>query len=195
MPHGEAYRRDMTLETARLLLRQFETGDVEDVHVYASDPSVCRFTDWGPNAPHQTEAWVTLACEAGLPAHWAITLRDDAVGSAGLIPAGTVVGGVGVYGEGRGPLDATPAVRELGWVVRRDLWGRGIAREAVHAVIDHLIEDPGVLEIHARCRPEHRASVKVMSHLGFARTRRIERDIERDGRWMDSDLFTLVVRP
>ncbi|WP_062378494.1 GNAT family N-acetyltransferase [Demequina pelophila] len=183
----------MTVETARLLLRAFTPDDADDVHVYASDPSVCRFTDWGPNTFEMTQSWLAQAVEAGLPAHWAITTRADAVGAGGRIAAGTVVGGIGVYGEDRGPLESTPHLRELGWVVRRDLWGRGIATEAVQAVIDALAEDEAVTEIHARCRPEHKASARVMGHLGMARTRRIERDLERDGRWMDSDLYSLIV--
>ncbi len=183
----------MTLETARLLLRGFVLEDAEDVHQYASDPAVCQFTDWGPNSREETEAWVAHAVACGLPGHWAITLKSDALGSRGTVPAGTVVGGVGVYGEGRAEIEATPEVRELGWVVRRDLWGHGIATEAVRAVIDGIVADAGVREVHARCRPEHRASAKVMAHLGLAHARRIERDLERDGRWMDSDLYTLVI--
>ncbi|WP_062521058.1 GNAT family N-acetyltransferase [Demequina silvatica] len=181
----------MTLETARLLLRPFTTEDAADVHVYASDPAVCRFTEWGPNSEEDTRAWVAHAESAGIPSHWAITLRDDAVGAAGAIPAGTVVGGVGVYGEDRGPLDASPGVRELGWVVRRDLWGRGIATEAVRAVIEALIKEDELRQVHARCRPEHKASAKVMAHLGLSLVRRIENDVERDGQWMHSDLYAL----
>lgn len=179
----------MTLETARLLLRPFDHEDAADVHVYASDPAVCRFTEWGPNSLEDTVGWLEGAVSAGIPSHWAITLRDDAVGTAGRIAAGTVVGGVGVYGENRGRLEDSPAVRELGWVVRRDLWGRGIATEAVSAVIAALLEDPSVAEIHARCRPEHRASAKVMEHLGLALAHRIDNDIERDGAWMHSDVY------
>jgi RimJ/RimL family protein N-acetyltransferase len=181
----------MTLETARLLLRPFTIDDAADVHVYASDPAVCRFTEWGPNTEQDTRDWVARAAAAGIPAHWAITLRDDAVGSAGRIPAGTVVGGVGVYGEGRAPLETTPGIRELGWVVRRDLWGRGIATEAVRAVIEALLEDAELEQVHARCRPEHKASAKVMAHLGLTLVRRIENDVERDGQWMHSDLYAL----
>ncbi len=188
-----AYRRNMTLETSRLLLRPFTEDDADDVHVYAADPAVCRFTEWGPNAREDTERWVAKAARAGAPAHWAITLKDDAVGTRGRIVAGTVVGGVGVYGKDRVPFEETPTVRELGWVVRRDLWGRGIATEAVQAVIDALVEDERIAEVHARCRPEHKASAKVMAHLGLAHVRRIERDLELDGRWMDSDLYALLL--
>lgn len=183
----------MTLETARLLLRPFVAEDAEDVHLYASDAAVCQFTDWGPNTEEQTRTWVANAAAAGIPAHWAITLKDDALGTRGTVTAGTVVGGIGVYGEDRAPIHETPEVRELGWVVRRDLWGRGIATEAVHAVIEALIADLEIREVHARCRPEHRASAKVMAHLGLEHVRRIERDLERDGRWMDSDLYALII--
>ncbi len=59
--------------------------------------------------------------------------------------------------------------------------------------IEALTRDLAVREVHARCRPEHRASAKVMAHLGLSHVRRIERDLEREGRWMDSDLYALVL--
>ena len=44
----------ITLETPRLILREFEAGDAEAIQVYAGDPEVTRFTSWGPNTPEMT---------------------------------------------------------------------------------------------------------------------------------------------
>ena len=37
------------IETDRLLLREFRISDEPDIHEYACDPEVTRYTDWGPN--------------------------------------------------------------------------------------------------------------------------------------------------
>jgi hypothetical protein len=39
---------DMRRGSDRLVLRGFRVADVRDVHVYASDPEVTPYTDWGP---------------------------------------------------------------------------------------------------------------------------------------------------
>jgi hypothetical protein len=49
----------MELSTSRLLLREFCAGDHAAVHAFASDTEVTRYTDWGPNSPHDTTAFLT----------------------------------------------------------------------------------------------------------------------------------------
>jgi [ribosomal protein S5]-alanine N-acetyltransferase len=44
------------IETDRLLLREFRISDEPDIHEYACDPEVVRFTDWGPNTRDITQA-------------------------------------------------------------------------------------------------------------------------------------------
>lgn len=181
----------MTLETPRLILRPFEPGDVDDVHFYASDPAVCFFTDWGPNSREETEAFVAQAVATGAPENYAITLREDMPGTSGTVTAGTVIGGLGAFGVGHAPIADNPTLRELGWVIRRDLWGRRIATEAVEALIESVRENSELEAIHARCRPQNRASSRVMEHVGMIHVRRIERDYEVRGAWVDSDLYVL----
>ena len=81
------YRQYMEVVSERLVLRPFAESDVEHVHVYASDPAVCFFTDWGPNSLEDTEAFVAQAVASGPPLNVAITLAKEAAGT----PAAKVV--------------------------------------------------------------------------------------------------------
>src|SRR5947209_2779084 len=117
----------MILTTERLILRPFSASDFEDVHSYASDPAVTRYTSFGPNSPEDTREFLAR-CEANAAStdevyrnyNFAISLRES----------GRVIGGTGFAID-------HPAHRgaELGYVLGQDHWGAGIATEAVTAVI------------------------------------------------------------
>ena len=50
----------MEVFTERLVLRPFTKADRDDVHLYASDPAVCFFTDWGPNSEAETDEFIQV---------------------------------------------------------------------------------------------------------------------------------------
>ncbi len=50
-----------SLETARLVLREFRERDWQAVHEYASDPEVVRYVEWGPNTETETRSFVRRA--------------------------------------------------------------------------------------------------------------------------------------
>ena len=49
----------MTLETGRLLLRNYRTEDGERVHIYGSSAEFSKYELWGPNALEDTHNFVT----------------------------------------------------------------------------------------------------------------------------------------
>lgn len=183
----------MEVLTERLVLRPWAHEDFEDMHVYSSDPAVCFFTEWGPNTREQTEKFLIEAVSGGAPLNMAIALAQDLVGATGTVPAGTVVGGLSAYGAYREPISSRPDSRELGWVVRRDLWGQRIATEAVGAFVQTLARDHGVREFTARCRPQNRSSSRVMEHIGMAYVERIPNDVVVNGTVTDSEIYRLVI--
>jgi ribosomal-protein-alanine N-acetyltransferase len=167
----------MILETDRLVLRPYEMSDADDVHAYGSDPEVCRYTDFGPNSWEDTQSFLTAATDPEHPeTDFAIVLRET----------GRVVGGVGARPKGDGRY-------ELGWVLRRDLWGQGLVSEAAQALVDHVLTLSGVSTLYARCRPENAASARIMEKLGMEFVRRIEDDQEVRGERVDSLLYEMAV--
>ncbi len=168
----------MILETPRLVLRPFRVSDAPAVHVYGSDPVVTLYTDFGPNTWDDTLGYLQTATKPTPPTiELGVTLRD----------ADEVVGAV----------HAHPVVEgkwEMGWVLRRDLWGQGLMTEAAGAVFDYLASQDDVEVIFARCRPENAASARVMEKLGMRYVETITRDREVRGEWVDSRVYETVLR-
>ena len=146
-----------TLETERLRLRPF-AADLSDVDALApvlGDPVSMR---WYP-APFDldaTRAWVER--QLG---------RYEADGSGLLViedrRSGEVLGDCGpTFQEVDGE-----RFLELGWHVRRDRQGRGIATEAGVACRDWAFETMAPAFLISLIRPENVASWRVAEKLGF----------------------------
>src|SRR5256885_7110156 len=56
---------------------------------------------------------------------------------------------------------------ELGFVLARAAWGRGIATEAARALVDHAFETLGVPELEAFTHPDNAASGGVLRKAGM----------------------------
>ena len=84
--------------------------------------------------------------------YWPVFLLEDKrhVGCAGLQPYGRQAG-----------------VYELGYHLRSDFWGQGLAKEAAQAVIDFGFGALGAEWLFAGHHPLNRASRKVLLSLGF----------------------------
>jgi ribosomal-protein-alanine N-acetyltransferase len=161
------------LETERLILRPYRVSDATAIHRYGSDPEVCRYTDFGPNTWGETLSFLQGAAHPIPPKmEVAITLRGD----------DTVVGGMAAFPVATGRW-------EMGWVLRRDLWGHGYATEATSAVFDVVAARGDVHTIAARCRPENTASARVMEKLGMHFVELVPRETEVRGEWVDSRIY------
>jgi RimJ/RimL family protein N-acetyltransferase len=78
-----------------------------------------------------------------------------------------IIGSCGVFhtwrGFGRGMDDAP----EAGWIVRRDHWGKGIAGEAMRAILAWFDATHGHRRISAMIEPGNAVSCKLAATLGF----------------------------
>jgi [ribosomal protein S5]-alanine N-acetyltransferase len=59
-------------------------------------------------------------------------------------------------------------VYELGFHLRRDFWGQGLATESARAVIDYGFEKVGAEGLFAGHHPENNSSGRVLLKLGFS---------------------------
>ena len=165
------------LTTARLVLRQLREDDAAALFPVLSDPDVMT---WWSSGPHQSLAETAdyvkgNAAEDGGYACWAITEaeHDTALGWVILI-------------------DGKPDVKEIGYILHRDRWGSGIAREAVSLVIDHGFRDLGLRRIFADTDPENPGSIGLLERLGFQREGRLRGEWETHIGIRDSLIFGLL---
>jgi ribosomal-protein-alanine N-acetyltransferase len=143
------------LDTARLRLRRSKPEDVQAVFEYGSDPEVARYADW-PRLTRLEDASRVVASassrwESAEEYTWRLTVKPDDV----------PMGGVGCSIDGHRA--------ELGYLVHRELWGRGYATEAAGAVFEWLRSVATVLRIQATCDIDNVGSVRVLEKLGMTR--------------------------
>jgi len=75
---------------------------------------------------------------------------------------------------------------EIGFILHPDYRGRGLAHEAVGAVVDHVFAHFDVPAIIADVDPRNRASLALLDRLGFVETHRAARTIQVGEIWCDS---------
>ena len=56
---------------------------------------------------------------------------------------------------------------EVGWLLERSAWGRGLATEAALACVDHGLEQVGLERIISIARTDNLASRRVMEKAGL----------------------------
>lgn len=60
-----------------------------------------------------------------------------------------------------------PATGEIGYSVVRDFRSKGIATEAVRALVEEAFDRARLARVHAYCVPENKASRRVLERVGF----------------------------
>ena len=143
------------IETERLLLREFTTGDAGLVYELNNDPEVTKFTGDPVKDVHHASLILsqTILPQYALYNHgrWAVHTRDDMrfLGWCGL--------------KARPERDEI----DLGYRFMRSAWGKGFATEAAWASLRHGFDKLGLPRILGRAMPENTASLKVLEKCGM----------------------------
>ena len=144
------------------MLRGFTAAHVEPYVRMMADPEVTRFL--GDGRPlDRADAWRQLALLIG---HW--ELRGFGLWAVEERASGRFIGRVGCHEP-----DGWPGF-ELGYVLAREAWGRGLAREGAAAALDFARRELGRDTIISLIRPANRASIAVAEHFGARRTGSVE---------------------
>ncbi|MEG8052490.1 GNAT family protein [Sphingomonas aerolata] len=91
---------------------------------------------------------------------------------------------------GVGRADARAGVTEIGFILARARWGRGLASEAVSAVLDQLFAE-GQHRVFADADSENSASILLLERLGFRRERLLRGEWETHMGLRDSLIYGL----
>ena len=152
----------MVIETERLLLRPLAPADLDEFVALHEDPEVARFVG----------GWERADAEERLRA----AEREWLERGHGPV---AVLDGVSGRFLGRTGLHYWPQFEEteVGWVLRRDAWGRGYATEAAAACLDWGFATLSLPYFTAMIPPDNSASIRVAGRLGMTRLRA---DVLRD---------------
>ncbi len=172
------------LETGRLLLRRMRLEDAEAMFAYASDPEVTRYVLFDTHRSiRDSEAFLRFAVEGydrGDFGGWGVVLKDSGafVGTCGL--------DVGYAPE--------HARAELGYVLSREHWGKGLMPEAVRAIIRFGFRRMDLNRIQARCMAENTASARVMQKAGMTYEGTLRESEFIKGAYRDMEVYAILRR-
>ena len=160
--------------TARLRLRRARPEDAGALFEVFGDARAMRFWSTPPHAhPEETRRFVQAMVEA----------PDDVSDDFVLELDGRPVGKAGCW-----------RLPEIGYILHPDLWGRGLAREALEAVIARMFEVRGQVALTADVDPRNLRSLGLLGRLGFRETHRAVRTWQVGTEWCDS-VYLALKRP
>ncbi|MEA3031503.1 MAG: [ribosomal protein S5]-alanine N-acetyltransferase [Sphingomonadales bacterium] len=159
------------IRTARLLLRRARIENLDAIHAVLANPEAMRFWSTPPHADlEQTRAWLRSMIDA--PAD----VSDDYL----VVLDGQVIGKAGCW-----------RLPEIGFILHPDFWGRGLAREALEAVVARVFAKFPVEALTADVDPRNAASLGLLKGLGFVETGRAKGTYEVGGALCDSIYLAL----
>jgi RimJ/RimL family protein N-acetyltransferase len=169
----------LPITTERLVLRAFEPGDAAAFSAYRSDPAVAELQSWEtPFTIEMAERFIA-ECPGDGP------VKGDWVQIA-VTRDGALVGDVAVG------LDRDGRIATVGYSLATAQQGKGLAREAVGAVVDRLFDELGVHRVEANVDPRNIASARLIEDLGFAYEGTAVSAVWSRGEWTDEDRYALT---
>ncbi|MBO0995012.1 GNAT family N-acetyltransferase [Bacillus sp. SD088] len=169
------------LETERLRLRKLKDTDVEDVFYYGSDVKVSRYVTWDRHQTiTDTKQFLEFAKERyaeNQVAPWGIEWKET----------GKIIGTIDFIWWKPKHRSA-----EIGYVLSRDFWGKGIMTEAAKEVIRFGFEEMDLMRIQARCLDENIGSSRVMEKAGMSFEGILRKAMFTKGKHWDIKIYSIL---
>ena len=175
----------LILETERLVLRPFVLSDLDDFYEYASVEGVDEMAGW-KHHENKEKTQEILDNFINEDKTFAIVLKENnkVIGSLGVELYGMEEALTGFY-EYKG--------REVGYVLSKDYWGKGLMTEAVKTVINHLFTQLNLDFITCGYYDFNIQSKKVQDKCGFRPYRKLMMDTRLGTK--ESGTLNLLLNP
>ena len=173
------------LESPRLILREWKIEDVDDLFTYASVPGVGEMAGW-PHHKNREESLYRVNKFIKEKHTFAIVYKEN----------NKVIGSLGIekYGaEDRLSEFFKYKGREIGYVLSKDYWGKGLMPEAVKLVIDYLFNVLDYDFLLCGHFVRNHQSARVQEKCGFIPYRRVMYETALGTK--EDDILRLLVNP
>lgn len=149
---------EVTLETPRLLLRGFREEDAADFYAYASVPGVGEMAGW-KHHESMADTYRVLG----------MFLEEKNVFALVHKESGRVIGSLGLHvSNTAGTSYELLRSKEIGYVLAKDFWGKGLMPEAVQEVIRYCFEELGAELLTVGHFEGNHRSKRVIEKCGFS---------------------------
>lgn len=147
----------MEIKTSRLCLRPLGMKYLASTHEYSADREATKYMVYLPDDTIEE----TASFLKNVDAEWG---KDKPkFYEFAILYHEKHIGAISLY------LDESGTTGELGWIIHRDYWNRGIVTEAARELLTYSANVLGVHHFIAHCDSENIASYTVMEKLGMVR--------------------------
>lgn len=154
----------VTLETERLILRPWQLSDLNDFYEYAKVDGVGQMAGWSPHKNIE-ESEQILKMFISDKKVFAIVLKEN----------NKAIGSIGIEEVREQAMLVSPLKgREIGYVLNKDYWGRGLMPEAVKKVVDYCFKDLDCDFLLCGYFQWNHQSQRVCDKVGFQFYKKIE---------------------
>lgn len=167
------------LETERLVLRAETEKDIPVLFKMRSDPEMRRYSDRDPVKTTDEIVDLMKLIRAGIEGNsaisWGITLKGS----------DEMIGNIAFWKIAKDHHRA-----ELGYMLWKDFWKKGIMSEALEVVLDHGFSKMKLHSAEAQVNPNNAASIALLEKFGFVREAYFRENFHYNGKFLDSAVYS-----
>ena len=172
----------MRLRSERLELTPLRAEDAAELLAIRRDPSVARFQGWTPASLAEAKEFIARQAEAIFdnPETWfQLAIRP--------LDGDSLLGDLGIHFLEEGSRQV-----EIGFTLSPTEQGRGLAAEAVSALLDHLFGPLDKHRVIASVDPQNDRAIALLTRLRFRKEAHFVKSLLDDGEWVDDVRFGLL---
>ena len=169
----------MQLTLERSVVRSWRPSDAESIAVHANNRRIwinLRDAFPHPYTIHDAREFIRATRSRSPETTFAITVRDEAVGSIGFVLH----------------RDVERVSAEIGYWLAEPYWGRGITAEALAAVTEYAIAHHGLTRIYAVPFAWNAPSCRVLEKAGYFLEARLRNSAIKDGKLTDQLQYAFI---
>ena len=160
------------------ILRPWTINDLESLVSNANNDQIARYLTDGFPHPYTKEngkAFIAMAT------------KDNPIHIFAIEVNGKAVGGIGIHLQ----QDIMKKNAEIGYWLGEAYWGKGIITKAITEMIQFGFNTYDITRIYARPFGTNLASQRVLEKAGFTLEARIEKNIFKNGEFLDELIYAV----
>jgi len=171
----------LSLETERLLLRDFRSGDFEAFYATTQDPEYQKFYSEKESG---REFWQSIFDSLLVPLEVKERMKFQL---AICLKTGELIGTCGVRIE-----DCENRQASFGCAIARPYWGKGLAVEAAHRILKYGFSELGMHRIYAETISENARAGMLARRLGMRLEAELRENRFFQGRWWHTAIYAIL---